>query len=80
MTIRPKTETGHAEFNGYDYSIPLVTERCPSDVFENAIRTIGPVAACEWFGYAADSEFTKETIRVLRERSEIDVSEQQGCA
>lgn len=54
----------------FDYAIPPVDETCPNDVFENAIRAFGPVAACEWFGYSSDSDFTKETVRVLRERSE----------
>jgi len=46
----------------------LVKETCPNDVFENAIRTYGIVAACEWFGYSSDSEFTKETIKLLNDR------------
>lgn len=46
----------------------LVEECCPSDVFENSIRKYGVVAACEWFGYTADSEFTKSTIAALKER------------
>lgn len=45
-----------------------VEETTPNDVFENAIRKYGIVAACEWFGYASDSEFTKETIKTLNER------------
>lgn len=45
-----------------------VPERTTGDAFENAIRRYGVVAACEWFGYAHDSEFTKETQRVLDER------------
>lgn len=45
-----------------------VPERTTGDAFENAIRRYGVVAACEWFGYAPDSEFTKETQRVLDER------------
>ena len=45
-------------------SIP-VEERCPMDEFENAIRKVGIVAACEWFGHKADSEFTAETIDIL---------------
>ncbi|VVE59525.1 hypothetical protein PIN31009_05570 [Pandoraea iniqua] len=39
--------------------------KTPCDEFENAIRKIGVVAACEWFGYAADSDFTKETTQWL---------------
>jgi hypothetical protein len=48
----------------------LVEERTPVDRFENAIRELGVVAACEWFGHAPDSEFTKDTARVLNERTE----------
>lgn len=55
---------------GYAGDIAQVEEKCPSDAFENHIRRIGVVAACEWFGHAFDSDFTKETIRILRERSE----------
>lgn len=47
----------------------LVDERTSGDRFENAIRTYGVLAACEWFGHAADSDFTKETVRILAERS-----------
>lgn len=43
-----------------------VPELVPMDRFENAIREIGVVAACEWFGHASDSEFTKETVAVLQ--------------
>ena len=46
-----------------------VEENCPMDEFENAIRRIGVVAACEWFGHAPDSDFTAETIRALSERA-----------
>lgn len=45
----------------------LVYEKCPNDIFENAIREYGVVAACEWFGHPADSEFTKETIKHLND-------------
>ena len=47
----------------------LVEERTPADRFENSIREFGVVAACEWFGYPAHSNFTKETARVLNERA-----------
>ncbi len=50
-------------------AIPLVEEKTSGDAFENAIRRIGVVAACEWFGHRPDSEFAAETIRVLQERS-----------
>lgn len=40
----------------------------PMDKFEQAIREVGVVSACEWFGHAPDSEFTLDTIKVLAER------------
>lgn len=49
--------------------IPYVDPKTTGDEFENAIRRIGVVNACEWFGHDADSEFTAGTIRTLRERS-----------
>ena len=51
--------------------IPPCEVKCRADIFENAIRAIGVEFACEWFGHEADSEFTKETIKVLCERSGI---------
>lgn len=56
------------EFGGPGEILP-VNGRAANDEFENAIRKLGVVAACEWFGYAADSEFTAKTIDVLMERS-----------
>lgn len=47
----------------------MVPENAPMDRFDNAIREIGVVAACEWFGYSHDSEFTKEAARILDERA-----------
>lgn len=52
-------------------AIPPVPANCPNDVFENAIREAGVTEACMWFGYVPDDEFTRETIRVLRERSGV---------
>jgi len=52
--------------------IPLIHEGCLMDAFENHIRMIGVVAACEWFGHEADSEFTRGAIEILRERSAED--------
>lgn len=52
--------------------IPLCEVRCKADEFENQIRCIGVVFACEWFGHAPDSEFTADTIRTLLERSGVD--------
>ena len=49
--------------------VEFVAERTPMDRFENAIREVGVVAACEWFGHKHDSDFTKETARVLAERA-----------
>lgn len=57
------------EFHGEPVVRKLMEERTPMDRFENAIREIGIVAACEWFGHKPDSEFTKETIRILEERA-----------
>lgn len=51
-------------------ALPPVEVKCPFDEFDNAIRKIGIVEACEWFGHAADSEFTKVTIEVLRARGQ----------
>jgi hypothetical protein len=51
--------------------IPNVEVRCGADDFENAIRKMGVVAACEWFGYPADHDFTLGTIATLLERSGV---------
>ena len=56
------------EFGGAE-EIAQAEVECEGDEFENVIRRFGVVAACEWFGHAPDSEFTKEIIRILRERS-----------
>ena len=56
---------------GNKNEIPPCEIKCPADIFENAMREVGVVFACEWFGYDAESEFTKETIRLLCERSGI---------
>jgi len=50
-------------------SAPVSQGLTPADRFEDAIREVGTVFACEWFGHASDSEFTQETIRVLSERA-----------
>lgn len=49
-------------------ALPPVKVNVPCDEFENAIRAIGVVAACEYFGYGANSEFTETTIAYLRAR------------
>lgn len=49
--------------------IPEILPKCVAEEFENMIRRFGVVNACEWFGHAPDSEFTKETVRILMERS-----------
>lgn len=54
----------------------LVPERVPMDRFENAIREVGVVAACEWFGHAPGSEFTRETMLILAERAAKATGEQ----
>ena len=66
----------HAECEAYDQTVctgPMgqdgIMPATPHEMFENAIRRFGVVAACEWFGHTPDSEFTAETIRVLQERS-----------
>jgi hypothetical protein len=51
--------------------IPQVEIKCECDRFENMIRKMGVEFCCEWFGHKADSEFTKETIKVLMERSNM---------
>lgn len=53
--------------------IPPVNVKCDADKFENMIREFGVVFCCEWFGYAHDSYFTKDTIRVLCERSGVEI-------
>lgn len=55
--------------NGGSNEISPVNELTQGDVWENQIRMYGVINACEWFGYDADSDFTKETIRVLMTRS-----------
>lgn len=59
---------------GSPNEIPTAEVRCPMDEFENAIRKIGVVNACEWFGHSFDSGFTKETVEILLERSGIEYS------
>lgn len=51
--------------------IPPVDERVPADAFDNNIRAFGVVNACEWFGHDPDSQFTADTIRLLRIRSGV---------
>ncbi len=51
--------------NDEENEIKPVEVTCKCDEFENAIRKIGVVFACEWFGYDADSDFTKDTIKRL---------------
>lgn len=64
MVERARAALSEAKAGGW----VAVPESTTGDAFENAIRRYGVVAACEWFGYAHDSEFTKETQRVLNER------------
>ena len=54
---------------GKKNEIPYCKVKCMDDIFENAIRDYGVESACEWFGHNADSDFTKEIIKVLCERS-----------
>lgn len=62
------------EYGGKN-EIPQVEVKVQADVFENAIREIGVEFACEWFGHNADSDFTKESIKTLCERSGIELDE-----
>lgn len=55
--------------NGGAGEIQPCVVKCKADVFENAIREIGVGFACEWFGYDSGSDFERETINILRERS-----------
>jgi len=57
---------------GNENEIPPCEVKCRADIFENSIRYIGVEFACEWFGHAADSGFTREAIRTLCDRSGID--------
>lgn len=50
------------------------TYSTPCDEFEAAIKKFGIVAACEWFGYTRDSEFTAETVRHFAAKSQLE-----GC-
>jgi hypothetical protein len=65
------------KYGGKD-EIPQCEVKCPADIFENEIRTIGVEFACEWFGHNADSDFTKETIKTLCERSGINTINIRG--
>jgi hypothetical protein len=56
-------------------AIPLVEENTTGNIFENAIRRYGVVAACEWFGHSPDSDFTADTIKTLQERSNTEGGE-----
>ncbi len=51
------------KYNNSDY----VEVKTGCDEFENALRKFGVVAACEWFGHASDSDFTKETVKYLND-------------
>lgn len=39
----------------------------PEWAWRNAIQEYGIEAACEWFGYAPDSDFTKDTVRLFKD-------------
>jgi hypothetical protein len=56
------------EFGGPG-EIPRAAEIVPADRWDNLIRELGVAYTCEWFGHRYDSQFTAETIAVLRERS-----------
>lgn len=57
---------------GKPKAIPPVEVKCFGDVFENMVREYGVVNACEWFGHDSESEFTKQTIVCLMERSGLE--------
>ena len=67
------------EFGGAG-EVPPAEVKCPMDEFENHMRAIGIVCACEWFGHDRDSAFTADTIRTLKERSNAKLSGAVGCA
>lgn len=50
---------------GFPGAISPVEEMVLNDKFENSIREIGVVNACEWMGHAPDSGFTTDTINYL---------------
>jgi|GEM_PF-2619982 len=50
-------------------AILSIEPRCLADEFENEIRKHGVIFCCEWFGHSKYSDFTKETIKILLERS-----------
>ena len=58
--------------NGGNNEIPACEVTCQADVFENAIRAIGVVFACEWFGHSEGSDFTRNAIKTLSERSGVN--------
>ena len=55
--------------NGGPGQIPPTKENVFADIWENTIRRYGVVNACEWFGHAPDSDFTRDTIHVPMERT-----------
>jgi len=63
-----RTRRGYVNY-GDAGELPPVDVKCPMDAFENHIRQIGIVAACEWFGHYSRSDFTRETIRTLYDRN-----------
>ena len=57
---------------GKPSAIRPVEVECRMDDFDNAVREFGVTNACEWFGHEHNSDFTRETIEVLCERSGVD--------
>ena len=53
-------------------AIKPVEIECGMDVFDNAVREFGVTNSCEWFGHEMTSDFQRETIEVLCERSGVD--------
>ena len=52
--------------------IAPVRIECEMDRFENMVREMGVGICCEWFGHDMDSEFTKNTMECLVERTRVN--------
>lgn len=54
-----------ADPKGLPGAFKPIEEVCGMDAFENAIRAVGVVSACEWFGRRSSDTFTRETIELF---------------
>lgn len=61
--------TNIVEKYGHARAIPPAAETVPADRWDNIIREWGVVYACEWFGHHRSSDFTRDTITELLDRS-----------